>query len=715
MLKRCTDTPGWDNGPRPGGPLSCVQYANLYCMNGAFREHMSWTSGAAFNYPEQNCCACGKAFGARGHAAARTTKGQRDTLTSKHHGKRLTKKGGSTPKQGTRTKQATKSGSGRGPSPPRKRSQGSQSERAAAAAPALAAPAGTGVPPCWDRKLETPKVPWGGHDFCPAWPAYDNGTALTATERVLVHNAAIQALRPFAAGITGAQLRAALRPRCAQRLCMLVQIVGRRLYVVAPESVHCTAESRACSAEVRRETPGVSAPGVLWRPEWNPNDLEWHWYAAINMSSCNVRVTRGDWNGPFTRLRMMNALRLLEEAAWHGGVPDTELVLCVNEVMPNAGGWCLKGQQPVFASTTNQEAPLLPFAHWMPKLRDWDLSVWDEVRKAQAERDRRGLRSAWAAKEPKPVAGFRGGIYRLGVYSDEWRTRGARRTDVTLENWRTVGRTRLVAAKADPALAPLLDVHIKGAANEKFGRWRRALKIPKEVLSALDQPEEISSQKQEELFRYTLNVEGHGGWADRLYMLFMSSQLVLAQDLPFQLWYEAFAAAGHTHLALDSNLRNLSDAVLWARAHDAEVRRMVARANVAMHTAMSVSGIRLYMRELLQNYALLLNRGGHRTRLHPRAVELGCEPSGECRDCAMQGRLRSTCGVRCTFRVGGRAFETLHAASKALKPSHGSGAGKEQQPGPPEDHASVRPHTKRGAGARHGSKGRGLRRRLPQK
>ena len=54
-------------------------------------------------------------------------------------------------------------------------------------------------------------------------------------------------------------------------------------------------------------------------------------------------------------------------------MPDTELVLCVNEVMPNAGGWCLKGQQPVFASTTNQEAPLLPFAHWMPKLRDWDL------------------------------------------------------------------------------------------------------------------------------------------------------------------------------------------------------------------------------------------------------------------------------------------------------------------------------------------------------
>jgi hypothetical protein len=51
------DTPNWDN--RHG--ISCEGYlSNSFCRGGGFLPHANWTSGFAFNFPEQNCCVCGK-------------------------------------------------------------------------------------------------------------------------------------------------------------------------------------------------------------------------------------------------------------------------------------------------------------------------------------------------------------------------------------------------------------------------------------------------------------------------------------------------------------------------------------------------------------------------------------------------------------------------------------------------------------------------------
>ena len=86
---------------------------------------------------------------------------------------------------------------------------------------------------------------------------------------------------------------------------------------------------QACSQEVRRRTPGIF-PGYWF--DFFPSTLEWHWAAGLNMSDCSPAVVPGDWNGPFTRLRLLTALRMLEEAARHGAA-DTELVLCANEVL----------------------------------------------------------------------------------------------------------------------------------------------------------------------------------------------------------------------------------------------------------------------------------------------------------------------------------------------------------------------------------------------
>eukprot|EP00966_Prymnesium_polylepis_P039029 905856-Prymnesium_polylepis.1 len=95
--------------------------------------------------------------------------------------------------------------------------------------------------------------------------------------------------------------------------------------------------------------------------------------------------------------------------------------------------------------------------HWMPRLRDWDLSVWDEVRNAQAR-----LRADARRHEPSRagVAVFRGGLSRSNVYSDQWRERGDGQTTVTAANWRKLGRTALLHAKSDPASAPFVNVNL---------------------------------------------------------------------------------------------------------------------------------------------------------------------------------------------------------------------------------------------------------------
>lgn len=57
----CADEPRWHNGPRPGGALTCAAYEQRrYCQNGQIVNEFDWTRGAAFNFPERACCACGR-------------------------------------------------------------------------------------------------------------------------------------------------------------------------------------------------------------------------------------------------------------------------------------------------------------------------------------------------------------------------------------------------------------------------------------------------------------------------------------------------------------------------------------------------------------------------------------------------------------------------------------------------------------------------------
>ena len=230
-------------------------------------------------------------------------------------------------------------------------------------------------------------------------------------------------------------------------------------------------------------------------------------------------------------------------------------------------------------------------------------------------------------------------------------------------SWSQLGRTALLkTSKSD------VDLHLGG-----WGHWPSVLQIPPQTLARMDHPARLSQLEQVKLFRYALNVEGHGGWADRLYQLLDSPQLVIAQDLPHRLWYEGLMSPGVTHLAVDARLSNISAAVAWARAHEAEARRMVRRANRAIELATSVAGIRHYVRALLEEYAGAMADGGSATaELHPRAVEFSCKRRhrSTCERChGGDGAPREVCAVRCTFRAprpGAREATTLYEASLGL-------------------------------------------------
>ena len=466
-----------------------------------------------------------------------------------------------------------------------------------------------------------------------------------------------------------------LRQPCVARQCLKVVVFKSEVYVVAPESQRCTYDDLLvgqCSPFARQQTEGLAANyegarGGKWDTHYSPSSLRWHFAAGVNVSTCASSIRPGDFNGVFTRLRLVTSLRLIEEAARAGTLSDTELILCLQETPLNAGGWCLGGSQPIFAMVTNEEAPMLAFPHWLPRFRDVDFAFWDGARRAESKR------SAFSEKPPEHRARkavFRGGIYRLSVYSDRWRKKGCRRTLLTSSNWKHLGRSALLHTAMSDA-ANILD------ANVFVGPYTERLGLNESLLAKMSAPPFLSLAEQTARFRYVLNIEGHGGWADRLPKLLLSSMLVLNQDQAPRLWFESVLRQFETHLVVDSNLRNLSEVVKWAQHHDSQAQTMVERASEAMEAVLSLDGIRSYVRELITKYTTkLLARPPE--RLPARAVRFSCRETGRLGSCRTPDRelspRQTLQGTHCYFsaprgRGAARAevrYDTLHDAAEAL-------------------------------------------------
>ena len=58
----CTDTPSWKSS---SGFYwnDCDSYSNNWCQNRKVRPGKQYMLGKYYNYPEDNCCVCGKDYG----------------------------------------------------------------------------------------------------------------------------------------------------------------------------------------------------------------------------------------------------------------------------------------------------------------------------------------------------------------------------------------------------------------------------------------------------------------------------------------------------------------------------------------------------------------------------------------------------------------------------------------------------------------------------
>ena len=169
---------------------------------------------------------------------------------------------------------------------------------------------------------------------------------VSAGNSKLLSAAARRVLEPFShMGVTREKLFEAERTRCAQRLCMRIQIINSKVHVVAPNTRFCGKVGPWLDAKHPCKGPPLQfnkAGGkkANWTrlqeapvyARWNPTVFAWHFTAGINVSTCSNEPRPGDFNGAFTRVRLIHALRLLQNAARRETrIPDIELIMCLGK------------------------------------------------------------------------------------------------------------------------------------------------------------------------------------------------------------------------------------------------------------------------------------------------------------------------------------------------------------------------------------------------
>ena len=318
-----------------------------------------------------------------------------------------------------------------------------------------------------------------------------------------------------------------------------------------------------CKPHQRGEKPGASTHCTHCTYAYQPRVCCGTAYCGTS----GVGIS-GDHNYIFTRLRLQSALRFLHRAYRrlhaNGKLPAAvELVICAGETPVNFGDYCFSGAQPVWSATTNEQAPLIPYVHWVQlPPRDTDLSVWDPSSATPdawaGDTDLKAMRqqepslakaaqhcgrhsgcsgsckasqksqqctlcrcqqcvfcqpSSSAPPSAPPwnqrteAAVFRGSLLRLNSYTWKWRREGPRRTPVSAANWQKIGRTALVHLKSQHP--NLLNIHMTGTGLKGHSDdLPHRLGIPSADWERQDAPQQMPFEDQLR-FKYAINAEGH--------------------------------------------------------------------------------------------------------------------------------------------------------------------------------------------------------------
>eukprot|EP00322_Chrysochromulina_rotalis_P018884 CAMPEP_0115842138 /NCGR_PEP_ID=MMETSP0287-20121206/7645_1 /TAXON_ID=412157 /ORGANISM="Chrysochromulina rotalis, Strain UIO044" /LENGTH=380 /DNA_ID=CAMNT_0003295797 /DNA_START=395 /DNA_END=1537 /DNA_ORIENTATION=+ len=259
---------------------------------------------------------------------------------------------------------------------------------------------------------------------------------------------------------------------------------------------------------------------------------------------------------------------------------------------------------PFFTMVSCETARTIPVVQWnTAERRDPDLAMWPAVLNY-----RRGLpgrrRSLWPQRKPQAI--FRGSINENVATNLDWSRRGElKRVRFRDSRWREQGRLALLHQRC---LHPdLLNVRIiegfkmLSLVNDTHF-WACVQSIRDEPRRPTPLPEQAAA------YRYIVHVEGNGGWSDRLKHLLLSGAVVLKQDAGVKEFFEPLLLPYRHYVPVSSDLRNLSESVLWAAAHDADVQVIAADAAVFAEEVLSQTALTAYMDALFRQYQVIFHQ-----------------------------------------------------------------------------------------------------------
>lgn len=314
--------------------------------------------------------------------------------------------------------------------------------------------------------------------------------------------------------------------------------------------------------------------------------------AYADQSTFSIASCFPSKKGNYLRSRLHVGLRLLLRVLRQlSDLPDFEIGYCPDDCSPALSAED-QGVLPALTSVRCAGRSSLPFVAWtVNSNRATDLSEWDEFIE---EWSRRARTVPWADRIPKAV--FRGHLRPFTVCGG-WPAGPPRYNEVIdASNWKTLGRSAIWKGRIDHPEA--LDVNFDNSA-EMASRWKLS---PLEA-AALDEPKSISMEEQARRFRYAIHPEGQCGFADRLKTIMALPMLVFKQANPCSEWYEGLLVAGEHYAPVDGSYANLTMAIAWAQANDAEAQRIAAQGHERIRQVVSVAGIYVYVEELIRSYA----------------------------------------------------------------------------------------------------------------
>lgn len=106
-------------------------------------------------------------------------------------------------------------------------------------------------------------------------------------------------------------------------------------------------------------------------------------------------------------------------------------------------------------------------------------------------------------------------------------------------------------------------------------------------------------------YKYLVVVDGHASPWQRLFWGMFSNSVLFKQESDCIGWFDDAAEPGVHYVALQPDLSDLTETVLWARQHDDEAKAISQRARKFARVSLSDTKVLGYMRLLLNSYARL--------------------------------------------------------------------------------------------------------------